>query len=198
MLMPIHTCDVDSSQVEKLKGRSKGVPFDRKNEQSLPVKGSKPGNAIVHGARSRHGGHRIHNINAERRRNSWSFPSLCKVTRRSASGKPSFVNAAFLHGKPPRCEVLLWPPGMAGTVALRLRESLLKCHKTGRIIGRHVRGKATGSAATAVHQKFLWELAIICVSYDFLKGNAPSTGCGLTELAPTLLSWSLHGRVPRR
>jgi hypothetical protein len=49
MLMPIHTCDVDWSQVERSKDRSKGVPFDRKNEQSLPVKGSEPGNAIVHG-----------------------------------------------------------------------------------------------------------------------------------------------------
>jgi hypothetical protein len=39
MLMPIHACDVDWSQVERSKDRSKGVPFDRKNEQSLPGQG---------------------------------------------------------------------------------------------------------------------------------------------------------------
>jgi hypothetical protein len=49
MLIPIHTCDADLSQVQRSKDRPKGVPFNWKNKQSLPVKGSEPGNAIVHG-----------------------------------------------------------------------------------------------------------------------------------------------------
>lgn len=55
MLMPIHICEVDFRQVERSKDQSKGVPFDRKDEQLLPVKGSKRSSAMVHGGATKTG-----------------------------------------------------------------------------------------------------------------------------------------------